>query len=124
MDTIRIHELQVQCRIGVPAAERATPQPLLVSVEMALDLTAAARSDDLTDTIDYAAVAQRIEQVAAGRSWQLIESFAGEIAQMILDEFPARQVTVEVQKFILPRTRAVSVRLTRTSLSNQNRAIP
>lgn len=114
MDLIAIRELEVQYRVGVPDAERAHPQRLLLDVEMELDFTAAAGSDDLTCTIDYYAVSRRLLALGEGRSWKLIETLAVEIATLVLQEYPARRVTVEVKKFILPETRHVSVRVSRT----------
>ena len=40
MDTIHINELELACQVGVTATERAQPQTLLVSLEIALDLAA------------------------------------------------------------------------------------
>jgi FolB domain-containing protein len=115
MDTITICDLAVLLRVGVPEKERATPQRLLLTVEMALDVSAAAKSDDLARTIDYFAVSQRLLSFGEGRSWKLIETLAQNIADMILKEFEAKSVAVEVKKFILPETKYVSVRVTRSN---------
>lgn len=113
MDKITLCDLEVSYRVGVPDAERAQPQRLLLSVEMACDLAPAAASDNLSATIDYHAVSQRLLGFGAGRSWRLIESLAADIAQMILDDFQPRSVRVEVKKFVIPETRYVSVSVTR-----------
>jgi FolB domain-containing protein len=115
MDTIVIHELEVQFRVGVPEAERARPQRLVINVELRGDFAAAAATDDLRQTIDYAAVTQRLRQLGEGRQWRLLETLAQEIATALLAEFPVRQVAVEVRKFILPETRYVAVRLERSA---------
>jgi FolB domain-containing protein len=112
-DTIVIRELEVWYRVGVPAEERATPQRLLVTIEMSHDFSASAASDDLTKTIDYYAVSQRLLHFGEGRSWKLIEALAVDMAEMVLKDFDARQVAVEVQKFIIPQTRCVAVRVVR-----------
>jgi 7,8-dihydroneopterin aldolase/epimerase/oxygenase len=113
MDQLNLCELEVYYRVGVPAAERAQPQRLLISVELKLDLARAAASGELTDTLDYAALAQRLLEFGADREWVLIETVASDLAQMVLDEFGVHQVTVEVKKFVIPQARHVSVRLTR-----------
>lgn len=113
MDTIIIRDLEVFFRVGVPDAERAEPQRLLVSVEMRRDLRAAAAGDDLVQTIDYFAVSRRIKGLGEGRAWKLIETLAEEIAQVVLTEFGPEQVMVRIKKFILPDTRWVAVELTR-----------
>jgi FolB domain-containing protein len=113
MDTITIRELEVHYHVGVPDAERARPQRLLLTLEMEHDCSAAAAADDLTRTIDYFAVTRRLIALGEGRSWKLIETLAVEIAGLVLGEFGASRVAVEVRKFIVPETRWVSVRVER-----------
>lgn len=110
---ISIVDLEVFYRVGVPDAERAQPQRLLLTVEMEADFTVAARSNDIADTIDYFAVSQRLLKFGEGRSWKLIEKLATDIANTILIEFKPASVMVEVKKFIIPETRYVSVSLSR-----------
>jgi dihydroneopterin aldolase len=113
MDQIRIHELEVFFRVGVPDAERAAPQRLLVSIELHQDISAAAAGDDLSRTIDYHAVAVRVRSFGDGREWRLIEALAVELAGCLLREFRPDRIVVEIYKFILPHTRGVSVRVER-----------
>jgi 7,8-dihydroneopterin aldolase/epimerase/oxygenase len=113
MDQITLRDLEVYYRVGVPESERARPQRLCLCVEIGHDLAAAAATDDLTRTIDYYAVAQRLLHLGEHRSWRLIEAVAADIARLILDEYGAAQVTVEVKKFIIPEAGYVSVRLSR-----------
>ncbi len=114
MDVISITDLEVFYCVGVPDEERAKPQRLLLTVEMEHDFSKAASEDDIGETIDYFAVSQRLLKFGDGVHWKLIETLAVDIAQMILEEFRVRRVTVEVKKFILPETRYVSVRVTRS----------
>lgn len=113
MDTIVIRDLEVFYHVGVPDAERARPQRLLVSVEMSRDFSRAAATDELRETIDYFAVSRRVLHWGEGRSWRLIETLAVELAEGIRREFGAERVTVELQKFIVSEARYVSVRVTR-----------
>jgi dihydroneopterin aldolase len=113
MDKIIIQDLAVSYHVGVPDAERVNPQRLLLTVEMERDFTAAAAGDDLTQTIDYYAVSQRLLRLGEGRSWKLIETLAVEIAALVQGEFGAHSVRVEVKKFILPEARHVAVEVVR-----------
>ncbi len=113
MDRIIISDLEVFFRVGVPDAERAVPQRLLVSVEMDCDLAAASASDGLDQTIDYDAVAQRVRRLGTDRSWKLSETLAVDIAELIRAEFRPRRVGVEVKKFIFRDARHVAVRVER-----------
>jgi dihydroneopterin aldolase len=113
MSQISIVDLEVFYRVGVPDAERAQPQRLLLTVEMESDFAAAANSDGIADTIDYFAVTRRLLKFGDGREWKLIEKLAADIADMVLAEFNPQVVTVEVKKFIIPQARYVSVTLTK-----------
>jgi dihydroneopterin aldolase len=110
---IIISELEVYYRVGVLDGERAKPQRLLLNVEIGFDVSHAATSDDLTATIDYYSVCQRLLSFGDGRQWKLIEKLAQDIAAMILNNFGAARVEVEVRKFIIPQTRYVAVKLLR-----------
>ena len=113
MAKISIVDLEVFYRVGVPDAERAQPQRLLLTVELETDFTAAAHTDAIADTIDYFAVTQRLLAFGAGRDWKLIEKLAADIADLMLTEFKPLAVAVEVKKFIIPQTRFVSVGLSK-----------
>jgi dihydroneopterin aldolase len=113
MDTITISDLEVFYQVGVTAQERSQPQRLLVTVELIHDFTSAAARDDLAETIDYFAVSQRLLRFGDGCHWELIETLATGIAAMIIDEFGARTVSVEVKKFVIPQAQYVSVRVAR-----------
>ena len=113
MDKIKISDLEVFYRVGVPDEERAKPQRLLLTIEMALDVSSAASSDDLRKTIDYAAIADFLLKFGEGQSWKLIEKLAANIADDLLARFKPESVTVEVKKFVIPQAQFVSVTLTR-----------
>ena len=113
MARISIVDLEVFYRVGVPDAERAQPQRLLLTVELETDFSAAAKSDSIADTIDYFAVTQRLLKFGEQREWKLIEKLAADIADTILAECKPQSVSVEVKKFIIPQARFVSVVLTK-----------
>ena len=113
MDKIRITDLEVFYQVGVTDEERAKPQRLLLSVELEHDFTSAISRDNLAETIDYYAVSQRLLKFGDGCHWQLIETLAADIAAMILDEYLAKTVGVEVKKFVIPQAAHVSVSLRR-----------
>lgn len=113
MDTIVIKDLEVQFRVGVPDAERAQPQRLLITLKIEHDFVAAAGADSIGATIDYYAVSRAVLDLGKERSWKLIETLAEDLARLVLDRFGASGVMVEVKKFILPEARYVSVRISR-----------
>jgi dihydroneopterin aldolase len=108
---ISIVDLEVFYRVGVPDAERAHPQRLLLTIELTSDFSAAAESDSINDTIDYFAVTQQLLKFGTSREWKLIEKLADEIADTILKDYKPQSVSVEVKKFIIPQTRYISVQI-------------
>jgi len=113
MSHISIVDLEVFYRVGVSDAERAQPQRLFLTIEIESDFSAAAKTDAITDTIDYFAVTQRLLKFGDGKSWKLIEKLAADIADMILAGFKPQSVSVEVKKFVIPQARYVSVAVTK-----------
>jgi 7,8-dihydroneopterin aldolase/epimerase/oxygenase len=109
MDKIRIVDLEVFYQVGVTDEERSRPQRLLITLEINHDFTHAIAADNLADTIDYFAVSQRLLRFGEGCHWQLIETLADDIATMVMEEFRARSVAVEVKKFVIPQASYVAV---------------
>ncbi len=109
-DRIEIRRLAVPCQIGVPEEERASLQTLFLSLAMIPEKTFRALEDRIERTVDYEAVARRVQEVAGERPRRLVETLADDVARMVLEEFQAREIVVEVEKHILPDTEAVIVR--------------
>lgn len=114
-DQIIIRGLSISCHIGVPDEERACPQELRVHVIMDPVKPMIQLQDDIAKTIDYYEVSLRLESVAGAKPRKLIETLAEDFAIAVLDEFEVEAVTVEIEKFILPNTRSVGVKIRRTS---------
>jgi dihydroneopterin aldolase len=113
-DLIRIVDFEVYAHIGVPEEERRNAQRLLISMEMTVATFAhAAKTDDLSRTINYYDVAQRLALITAKRPRKLLETLAEEIATEVLKSYPMQKLTLEIKKFILPGTQYVSVKIER-----------
>jgi dihydroneopterin aldolase len=111
---ITITDLEVSFCVGVTDEERAKPQRLLVTVDMALDFSSAATSDRIEKTINYQQVADEVLKYGEGRNWKLIERLASNLADFVLAEYHPEAVLVEVKKFSVPQARHVSVSVTKT----------
>jgi FolB domain-containing protein len=110
LSEILIDSLRVKTWIGVPDAERMEAQEIEIDIRIQPKRNFAEMQDDINLTVDYAAVCQRVSELAAERPRRLIESLAQEICEMILKEFAATSAEVEIRKFILPETGYVAVR--------------
>jgi dihydroneopterin aldolase len=113
-DEIRIEQLEVSARIGVPEEERAKPQRLSVSISFWPRQKACDLEDKIGQTVNYSAVAQGTKSFIADQSVSLIETLADRLAMHLLKTFPIQKVAVEVRKFALQDAKYVSVNVTRT----------
>ncbi len=112
-DRILIHGLELPVQIGVPDEERAGWQTLRADLELELVGRVEDFGDDLSETVDYDAVAREVRLLAAERPRRLIESLAGEIAQAVLVRPLVCGVLVTIRKRILPGVDDVAVRIYR-----------
>ena len=96
-DHVEVVGVRASGRHGVAPFEREHPTDLLVDAELELDLSRAAASDRLEDTIDYTDVIGEIRRITAASSFALIERLASTIADRLL-ELGARSVRVRIAK--------------------------
>ena len=97
-DIVFIHDLQVSCVIGVFDWERKIKQKLSFDIEMAADTTAAAKSDDLNDALDYKEVAKRVIERVENNEDLLVEKLANDLVDMIQNDFSVGWVRLKLQK--------------------------
>ena len=98
MDTIFLTDLRVDCVVGIWDWERKVRQTVSIDLEMGYDIRPAAASDDIGDTLNYKAVAKRVQQFVSDSSFQLVETMAERIAAIVLDEFDIGWIKVRVNK--------------------------
>src|SRR5580692_8229737 len=113
-DLIRIVDFEVFAHIGVTEDERRAAQRLLITLEMTVATFAhAAKTDDISRTVNYYDVAQRLALITAKRPRKLLETLAEEIATEVLKSYPMQKLELEIKKFSLPGTQYVSVKIER-----------
>lgn len=96
--SVVIRGLEAFGRHGVHPAETELGQRFTVDVEIALSHAVATGTDDLADTVDYAALADAIVEIVEGPPVALLERLAGVIADRVLREPAVREVVVTVHK--------------------------
>jgi len=113
-DLIRIVDLELFAHIGVPDEERSRTQKLLISLELTIDsFDPASVTDDISHTVNYFDVAERVKSLAGQRPRKLLETLAEEIAADLLTNLPIPQLSLEIKKFVLADARYVSVKIDR-----------
>jgi len=98
MDTIYLHDLKIECVIGVWEWERRIRQTVILDLDMAADIRRAAPSDRIEDTLNYKAVAKRLLDYVGNSQFQLVETLAEKVAEILLQEFRLKWVRVRVNK--------------------------
>ncbi|GMQ90676.1 MAG: dihydroneopterin aldolase [Gammaproteobacteria bacterium] len=98
MDIVYLRELKIPCTIGVWDWERRIKQIVVIDLDMATDVRAAARTDRLEDALDYKAVTKRLIEYVGNSEYQLVETLAEHVAEIIRTEFKAPWVRVRINK--------------------------
>ena len=101
-DKVLLEDVRFYARHGLTRAEQVIGAWFSVDVELAVDLTSAMVSDQVSATVDYGLVARRIVEIGTKNRVNLIERLAGLIVEAMLREFPAQQVRVRVRKLTAP----------------------
>ncbi len=95
---IFVQDLRIQARVGVNPDEGA-PQAILIDIWVGIeDMTLAARSEKLKDTMDYVGIARTARKVVEKRHYPLVESLAAAIAQALLAQANTTWARVRIRK--------------------------
>ncbi len=98
MDIIYIRELKVEALIGVYEWEQVVRQTLVLDLDMAVNVSCPAATDDIAHALDYSAVSSRIVAFIEGSQFKLIETLAEHCATIILDEFQCSWMRLSISK--------------------------
>jgi dihydroneopterin aldolase len=115
-DEIFIHNLVVQTIIGVLPLERINQQPIELDIALKMDAAVAAQSENLADTLDYAAIAGGLSAYIQSTQFLLIETLAESIVSWLWNFSPMiNHVTLELRKpMAVLQAKTVGLKITRT----------
>ncbi len=103
MDRITLSSMRFECLLGATEEERTFPQLVEIDLVLEADLSAAAASDALADTVDYGPLVELTEQIVEGSRYNLLEGLAGALAAGVLQRSATvGAVTVRVRKLAVP----------------------
>jgi 7,8-dihydroneopterin aldolase/epimerase/oxygenase len=86
-DSIFVTGLLIHAHHGVMEHEEKVGQRFIIDLELSLDLSAAARSDKLADTVSYSTIVETATTAFTSRNYRLVEAAAASIADAILAKF-------------------------------------
>ena len=101
-DKVSLKDLQAFCKLGTYDSERILGQCININIDLLLDLSIAAKSNKITDTINYVDVSLTIRELAQSKEFLLIENLAEEICQTLFDKFKILEgINLEITKSIV-----------------------
>jgi dihydroneopterin aldolase len=114
-DEIFIRHLAVETIIGILPHERNTRQPIELDIALKIDSSHAAASENIADTLDYAAIAEGLSRYIQSTQYGLIETLADMIVKWLWAFSPLiTEVSLELRKpMALTQAKTVGLKLTR-----------
>ncbi|MDQ2999676.1 MAG: dihydroneopterin aldolase [Fibrobacterota bacterium] len=99
MGILNVDDLRIRCIVGVYTHERKVEQDLFVDVRLEFDFSEAARTDQISHSLDYTRLAAILEEWMQREKFQLIETLAERACVLITDAFPeVRHCRVTIKK--------------------------
>ena len=98
MDIIFLRELRIETVIGIYDWERRIKQPVILDLELGADVRRAAATDNIDDALNYKAVAKRIIGFVERSEFQLVETLAERVAEIVRNEFSVPWLRLTVNK--------------------------
>lgn len=97
-DRIDLTGIEVYAKHGVHEHEQERAQVFKVDVTLFVDLNAAVSTDDLSETVDYSALAVEIREVVGAESNKLIETVAARVADAVMSHPRVKRSLVTIHK--------------------------
>lgn len=98
MDCIFIEKLKVDCIIGIYEEEKKKPQSVYVDCEIYYRDRGAGHTDDYSKVIDYAFVCSDISELLINGGFELVETAAEKICEMVLHKYGAERIRLKITK--------------------------
>lgn len=121
-DRIFIENLRLTCRVGLSPAERGRPQDVLVDLNVFVDLKGAGESDEISQSVNYRELKERVSAFVSGKEFGLLEGLAEGIAQLALQSPRVLRVTVRVRKGKYSAEPSIGVEISRDAESWSKRS--
>ncbi len=98
MDKIYVKDLEVMGTIGIFDWEKKIKQKISISYEINQDNSAAAKKDNIEAATDYKSITKAIISFVKENKFELVETFAEKIAEMVIKEYKVKWIKLRVSK--------------------------
>lgn len=110
-----IRDLVLDSQIGIYKHEQGKTQRIRINIDLAVLEDGKARSDRLTDVVDYGVVVEKIRTMVASGHVNLVETLAERIADICLSDPRVDAARIRVEKLdILPDAESAGVEIERS----------
>ena len=97
-DKIYVEDLRVKATIGIFDWEKKIKQEVSISYEIPHDNKKAAAADAIETTTDYKSITKAIITFVESNKFELVETFAEKIAEMVIKDFNIAEIRLRVSK--------------------------
>lgn len=97
-DKIYVEDLRVKATIGIFDWEKKIKQDVSISYEIPHDNVKAAKADAIEATTDYKSITKGIISFVENNKFELVETFAEKIAEMVIKDFNIDEIRLRVSK--------------------------
>ena len=95
---IGFEEQRVSCIIGIHPHERVQEQDIFIDLRVEVNFPSGESAPQISDTVDYVALANLCSVVAKEGRHQLLETLAVDIIDAIMERFPVNEVRIKIRK--------------------------
>ena len=97
-DIVYVRDLRIETVIGIYDWERQIKQTVVIDLDMASDIAAAAATDNIEQALNYKSIAKRVIDFVGAAEFQLVETLAERVAEIIITEFGVPWLRLQVNK--------------------------
>lgn len=82
-----LQALELSVKLGITSDEQNEPQMVLADIDYEYDVSAAIKSDNIQDTLDYQQIYDAVKSFTIAGSWDLLETLHTELKHMLFNKF-------------------------------------
>lgn len=114
-DCVFIRDLTFSMSIGIYDFEKRDKQRVVINIKAYVEPVDTAQINGIDDVVSYEVLARRIESLALGKHYDLVETLAQEIAVLCLEYQQVQTVDICIEKpDIMENTKSVGVQIIRS----------
>ena len=98
MFTVNISKLNVRAIIGVPALERVTSQPLLVTLEFSYRVNRNKNVNNINNLKNYSEIIKFLKKYIKSSRYKTLEKLIIETSQALRNKFNIQNITLKIEK--------------------------